>query len=371
MSRLRFFFIFLACLTLQPARLRSQTQPPGVSGSPPANVAAIANPKTPEEFFARARQLSDLDAAGIPFHLKATYVALGSVGYQDGAEVSGNGTIEIWWLSKDLWRRETTLAGYRTVFIRDGGKTQIYGTSNYIPLRLRQAEQAAVVKISSQAAASEDWKLKRTKVSGVNLIILSPAESARISHADPALPNKPAPILLQDYFSPDGILRIRRHGEFITFYNRFQPFQGLVVPRSTEVALGQSRLVTVSIDALEPLAPGNATQARITEVPKNLQLAARRILMPSKVVRGRIIRQIAPVYPPSAVAARQQGPVEICATIDDTGHVREPYLISSAGPLLDRAALTAVRQWTYKPLTLDGYPVNVETTITVIFSLGK
>ena len=67
----------------------------------------LPDPKTPEEFFARARQLSDLEAAGIPFHLKATYVASGDT------EFTGNGMYEQWWQSKDLWRKEATLGDYK------------------------------------------------------------------------------------------------------------------------------------------------------------------------------------------------------------------------------------------------------------------
>ncbi|HET9085903.1 MAG TPA: hypothetical protein VFN53_00085 [Acidobacteriaceae bacterium] len=110
MHNLRLCFFFLLGSVLCPAMIFAQAQP-----SPPSAAATSPNPKTPEEFFARARQLSDLEAAGIPFHLKATYVASGD------AEFTSNETYEEWWESKDTWRKEATLGGYRYVGLRKAG----------------------------------------------------------------------------------------------------------------------------------------------------------------------------------------------------------------------------------------------------------
>jgi hypothetical protein len=91
-----------------PASALTPPPPPGETGTaaatpPPTVVATLPDPQTPQEFFARARALSDLTAAAVPFHLKATYVASGDT------EFTGNGTYEEWWQSKDLWRKEATL----------------------------------------------------------------------------------------------------------------------------------------------------------------------------------------------------------------------------------------------------------------------
>jgi periplasmic protein TonB len=63
--------------------------------------------------------------------------------------------------------------------------------------------------------------------------------------------------------------------------------------------------------------------------------------------------------------------VVIASSIDEDGKVREPYVIGSAGTLLDGAAMDAVRNWRYRPPTIDGKPICVETTITVIFTLQR
>jgi protein TonB len=75
-----------------------------------------------------------------------------------------------------------------------------------------------------------------------------------------------------------------------------------------------------------------------------------------------------PVYPPIAQSARVQGVVIIEATIGTDGHVVNAKLLRSI-PLLDQAALDAVRTWSYSPTLLNGIPVAVIMTVTVQFSL--
>jgi protein TonB len=80
------------------------------------------------------------------------------------------------------------------------------------------------------------------------------------------------------------------------------------------------------------------------------------------------IRDVRPVYPDIAQRARVQGIVIIEATIDGTGHVADARLLQSI-PLLDDAALTAVRQWVFTPTRLNGNPISVLMTVTVQFKL--
>jgi protein TonB len=77
---------------------------------------------------------------------------------------------------------------------------------------------------------------------------------------------------------------------------------------------------------------------------------------------------VLPVYPPLAIAARAQGLVIIEATIGVDGEVTGARILRSV-PLLDDAALTAVRQWRYAPTTLNGLPVPIVMTVTVNFTL--
>jgi protein TonB len=84
----------------------------------------------------------------------------------------------------------------------------------------------------------------------------------------------------------------------------------------------------------------------------------------------RLIHQTKPVYPPIAVAAHVEGTVILAATISKTGSI-ENLRVSSGPPLLQKAALDAVETWRYQPYVLDGNPVEVETTVSVTFTLGR
>jgi len=96
----------------------------------------------------------------------------------------------------------------------------------------------------------------------------------------------------------------------------------------------------------------------------------KRIRLGGIVEDAKLIVRIQPVYPVLAVQTRTQGNVILHAIIGKEGDVSELQVISGH-PLLVEAALGAVRQWRYSPTLLNGFPVEVETTITVSFVLGQ
>jgi protein TonB len=85
---------------------------------------------------------------------------------------------------------------------------------------------------------------------------------------------------------------------------------------------------------------------------------------PQKIV------DVRPVYPEFARVARVQGTVVLEAVLDKNGRVEQVRVLKSA-PLLDQAAIDAVRRWQYTPSTLHGVPVEVLMTITVTFNLQE
>src|ERR1051326_7565127 len=79
-------------------------------------------------------------------------------------------------------------------------------------------------------------------------------------------------------------------------------------------------------------------------------------------------KDVRPVYPRDAPAARISGVVVIEATIGEDGKVRDAVVLRSI-PLLDQASIDAVRQWEFTPTTMNGKPVPVIMTVTVNFSI--
>ncbi len=88
------------------------------------------------------------------------------------------------------------------------------------------------------------------------------------------------------------------------------------------------------------------------------------------VTEGLLLRKVTPEYPLIARQGRIQGQVLLSAIISKTGDIENLSLISGH-PLLVPAAIEAVKQWHYRPYLLNGEPVAVETTISVMFVISQ
>jgi TonB family protein len=78
-----------------------------------------------------------------------------------------------------------------------------------------------------------------------------------------------------------------------------------------------------------------------------------------------------PVYPAEAKAAREQGTNVFSVIIGTDGHVRSVELVKADFYDLAASSMKAIRQWKYKPYLVDGKPVEVQTQVTINFSLGN
>ncbi len=82
----------------------------------------------------------------------------------------------------------------------------------------------------------------------------------------------------------------------------------------------------------------------------------------------RKVLDVVPVYPELAAKARIEGMVIIEATIDARGRVVNASVLRGV-PMLDEAALEAVRKWVYTPTLLNGVPTPIIMTVTLTFRL--
>jgi protein TonB len=88
-----------------------------------------------------------------------------------------------------------------------------------------------------------------------------------------------------------------------------------------------------------------------------------------QILAPALITRVSPEYPALAQAAQIEGMVILEATVDDAGRVESVKVLRSGG-LLDKAAIAAVKQWRYSPLSLNGRPTPFVLTVTVQFHLG-
>ncbi len=100
------------------------------------------------------------------------------------------------------------------------------------------------------------------------------------------------------------------------------------------------------------------------------KVEVRRIRVGGNVQQAKLVNQVLPIYPPLAKSARIQGTVRLEAIISIEGTIQN-LRVFSGHPLLIQAAIDAVRQWRYQPTLLNGEPVQVVTTIDVVFTLAQ
>jgi protein TonB len=115
-----------------------------------------------------------------------------------------------------------------------------------------------------------------------------------------------------------------------------------------------------SLEALPPPAPPPPPLPHPPAVP---------VRIGGQVRQPPLLSRVPPAYPLLAVSSRVEGVVILEALVDREGHVEDVKVLRSI-PLLDGAAMDAVRQWRYAPLVLHGQPVRFLVTVTVAFQLA-
>jgi protein TonB len=168
---------------------------------------------------------------------------------------------------------------------------------------------------------------------------------------------KPAPVRVSSTQSPASIVRSFA-APVISFHPR--PEATTDAPASVDIASWDSTSVGVRSSQLFPSQSTRPVVRSEAEGP---------VRVSGQVEAGLIVERTMPTYPAIVREAGVQGTVVLAATISKNGTIENLRVLS--GPaMLQQAALDAVKTWRYRPYRLDGEPVEVETTINVIFTLG-
>lgn len=121
--------------------------------------------------------------------------------------------------------------------------------------------------------------------------------------------------------------------------------------------------VTFQIEEGQPRARAEVTKGE--ELPR-----IKPIRITSEIQQPKMIKRVEAVYPQIARQARVGGTVIVEATTDIYGRVQDVKILRSI-PLLDQAAVDAVKQWVYEPFLVNGKPREVSFTVAVVFDLDK
>jgi len=117
----------------------------------------------------------------------------------------------------------------------------------------------------------------------------------------------------------------------------------------------------IATDVAPPAPPPPPPPAREDAPPPRVRVS-------QSVMAGLLIHRVEPEYPPLAQQARISGSVVLAVVVGRDGIVENVSLVSGH-PLLVQAAVDAVKQWRFKPYLLNYEPVEVQTNVTVNFSV--
>jgi TonB family protein len=319
----------------------------------PANVSAASiMPTDPKELMriaSKANGLTRDDAR--PWHLRATYSLLDEKG-----NVTDHGTYEEFWAGPTKFKRTFTGGGFhQTDFGTEKGVYRL-GQRAAIPLLVFDIRRDFVTPAPSPEAADHStFTLQTIDAKGTKLSCLRFA-----TLPDPGLvyclpPDRP--IVVINTYLGESIQVI--HDRILDFHSRF-------IAGDLHFIRAGKPLLDAHLESLETLKPSD--EANLAP-PAEAVLLPRRVNISGGVAQGMILKHSAPTYPRTALDARVSGTVVLEATIGTDGYITDLQVVSGP-PMLRQSALDAVQTWTYRPYLLNGDPVEVRTTINVVFTLG-
>jgi protein TonB len=149
-----------------------------------------------------------------------------------------------------------------------------------------------------------------------------------------------------------------------------QIFAPRTIPPNLYIAERQEALPEVNVASMDD-GSGPATSILLSgqsQRPIVREQVRGPVRISGMVVEGLLLHKTMPVYPPIAVASRTQGTVILQANIARNGTIENLH-VASGPAMLQQAAMDAVKTWRYRPYLLNGEPVEVETTVNVVFKL--
>jgi protein TonB len=179
------------------------------------------------------------------------------------------------------------------------------------------------------------------------------------------VPKTPAP-------EPKPVARIERTNLVQPQMRNGKVFAPSTIPRNPYIADTPEILPNVNVATMDDgSGPGaNNPFGDRSQLPAVREQVRGPVRVSGMVVEGLLLRKTMPVYPAIARATGTQGTVVLQATISRNGTI-ENLRVASGPAMLQQAAMDAVKSWRYRPYLLSGEPVEVETTVNVVFKLQE
>jgi TonB family protein len=353
--RLRLFVVLLFAIPLQAIR-------PQTAGTP-SNPTL---PKEPRAILEAARPLYDFSDPSLkPWHLKASYQL-----YDDQGNPSEQGTYEYWWASPKVYRSTWTRAGAvhtdwhtaddKHAYLDSGGHFSIFEyklqSALFHPLPEDADLDPAKIRFERQ-----DLKMANVKIPCIMIVPIMPQHGQTQVVPLGLFPtycfNPAAPALqIEDSF-----------GTIAEYLDHIVKVQGRYVPRDIKFFEGKQKVLFANVETIDGI---SATDPVFAPAPAAVSPKVDKIPVAAGLMVGMLLKKQQPVYPQDAKDAHVSGTVVLQATIGRDGRIHALHVLQAPWPSLVASALISVSKWEYKPYLLNGEPVEVETTINVIYSLG-
>lgn len=348
----------------------------------PSAAPAPGLPKDPRAIFDAAAPLYDFNDASLkPWHLKATYQL-----YDQDGKPTEQGTYEYWWASPTLyrssWSRPSATRSEWHVSDDELADLSTGQSLNFFEFRLRSAFFSPLPK-------AEELNATGVRLQVDNRKIFTDGEKSPCIMVVPNMPQQfplvnsaPTGLFPTYCFDPDRPM-LRAETSFGTLamqFNNFVVIQGRYLARKIDIFEGKRQILSATVDAARAISPADpaltptADAKVIKYAPASNGANARpikRVEVNSGTAVGMLLNKVTPVYPVDAKQAHISGKVVLNAVIGRDGSLEDLRVLQAPAASLAAAALIAVSQWKYKPYLLNGNPVEVDTTINVIYTLGN
>jgi TonB family protein len=167
----------------------------------------------------------------------------------------------------------------------------------------------------------------------------------------------------------DGDIRAAADGKATTCLSSGDVVQKAIAETIPKVAIppaGASN--TAELNVVIPAEKASSGVVGPTPAPRSK--LPQRVRVSQGVIQRLKVSDVPPSYPVEAKQAGVQGLVILAAVVGKDGSIQSLKVLNSPSPVLSQAAMDAVRQWKYRPYVLNGTPVEVDTQITVNFTLS-
>jgi len=316
---------------------------PSPNAATPATDVAPAMPTDPTALMLLVAKSNGLTGSDVQhWHLKASFKLLDAEG-----NTQQEGTIEEYWADPHKHRLTYTSTGYSQTTYWTGKDIMRYGDKNLPPrLVIELANQFVQPLPGPDSLEHQVFESKQLQAGPTKLDCLS-LKSPQAPDGFPGLIGRGYCL---DAEKP--VLRISIAGQGADQYlrNKTVSFRGRYLPQEIRVVRTGKEIASAHLESIESLK--TIEEADFTP-PADAFPVQRQIAISSGVAQGNLVKSVPPMYPAIAKFSGTSGTVILTVLIDREGHVTDPQVVSGP-PMLQQAAIDAVKQWVYRPYLLNG-----------------